>query len=177
MILLYAFFISLLLIGGSVIYSSYSYGISPTPSSFKAIKSIIDLLPKSEAGNIFELGSGWGTLAFALAKRFPHCKVKAYEASLVPWLISWILWRGLYLPNLYLYKQDFFQVSLEDADIVVCYLYREGMRKLKHKFEAELQPGTWIVSHTFAVPGWAPVHVHRLDDLYRTPIYLYQMPR
>ena len=49
------------------------------------------------------------------------------------------------------------------------------MADLKPKLEAELKTGAYVLSNTFAVPGWRPEAVRRADDLYATTVYLYRM--
>lgn len=169
-------FFSLCLIGilGSVILYSYLYGITPTPTSTRVKNQLLSMLPEMTNLEIAELGSGWGTLAFALARRFPTCKVIAYEISPFPYLISKIISYWLGFKNLTIKREDFFQSSLKNASLVVCYLYPDAMRRLKGKFEKELAPNAYILSHTFAVPEWIPIRFDRAKDLYHTPIYLYQ---
>lgn len=170
-ILAIAFLIS---IGGSIVFYSLRYGISPMPSSKKAAQAVLKIIPHNIQGTIVELGSGWGNLAFPLAQRFPECHVKAYEISLIPWLVSLGIQKWKKYPNLQIIRADFFQKPLADTSLVVCYLYPGAMWKLKEKFTQELKPDTLIVTHTFAIPGWAPIKVVELDDLYRTPVYLYR---
>ena len=171
-------FLGLLLItlGQIVLYSHHRwYGITPTPTSTKVKNKILQILPSSINGKIAELGSGWGTLAFALAKHFPNCQVHAYEISPTPYLISKILALFLFYPNLQIHCRDFFEIPLHDFSLVVCYLYPDAMKRLKDKFEKELSSGTYVLSHTFAIHGWTPFLVEYADDLYRTPIYLYKL--
>ena len=58
--------------------------------------------------------------------------------------------------------------------MIVCYLFPKGMEKLSKKLEKELKPGTLVISHTFALPGWKPFKTLDVDDLYYTKIYFYQ---
>lgn len=171
------FSLSLIAILGNIIAYSYLYGITPTPTSPKVKKLLISMLPQMKNIEIAELGSGWGNLAFTLARHFPTCQVIAYEISPIPYLVSRIISYGSSTPNLSIKRQDFFQNSLSNASIIVCYLYPEAMQRLKIKFEKELDVGTYIISHTFAVPGWEPIRFERVHDLYNTPIYLYQIKR
>jgi hypothetical protein len=168
------FFIGM--IGMTILYS-YLYGITPTPTSTKVKNQLLSMLPAMENIEIVELGSGWGTLAFTLARRFPTCQVIGYEISPFPYLVSKMISYGIALSNLSIKRQDFFQISLNNASLIVCYLYPEAMQRLKIKFEQELAPNTYIITHTFAVPGWTPIHFKRAQDLYQTPIYLYQMKK
>ncbi len=131
-------------------------------------------LPSKIDGKIYELGCGWGALAFHLATLHPETEIRAFEVSPIPWLIAYITQRIYNFGNVRLYWEDFFRISLSDASIVVCYLYPGAMERLKQKFEKELSPGTLIISNTFAIPGWEPVDVIKVNDLYRTKIYVYR---
>ena len=66
--------------------------------------------------------------------------------------------------------------SLDGAEVIVCYLFPEGMRSLKDKFEEELKPNTLIISNTFRLAGWEPEEVITLNDIHQTPIYCYRVP-
>lgn len=144
------------------------------PTSSKAKKFLISALPKDAPGPIYELGSGWGSLAFPLAKRYPKISVTCYETSLFPYLFSKLRHYFDPLPNLKFIRQDFFQIPLPKESLVICYLYPGAMRRLKIKFEEELSPKALIVSNTFAIPGWRPISTIKVPDLYATNIYLYR---
>jgi len=126
-------------------------------------------------GVVVELGSGWGTLALGFARRFPNCRVTAFENSPVPYLFSRFLQSVIPVTNLAIERRDFYGISLTDADVVICYLYSGAMERLREKFERELRTATWVISHTFAVPGWAPNEVAQVQDLYRTKVYVYRV--
>jgi hypothetical protein len=160
---------------GSIVWGTYKYGISPMPTSKKVKEALFNTLPKQVDGAIYELGAGWGSLAFPLADKYPNHHVIAYEAALIPYLFCHIRLLFFSRPNLEIYRSDFFQESLKGAGLIVCYLYPDAMRKLQKKFKDELQPGTWIVSHTFALPHWSPENVVKVNDLYQTPIYFYKL--
>jgi len=71
-------------------------------------------------GNICELGSGWGHLIFPLAKQYPSVHIHAFEGSPLPWLVSIGVQKILRFPNLTIKRKNFFNVSLEESDGVVC---------------------------------------------------------
>ena len=129
-------------------------------------------LPPNLEGTVYELGSGWGTLALPLAKHLPHCHVVGIESSPIPFWVSRAL--AYKQANLTFRREDFFEASLEDATLVICYLYPGAMEKLKEKFDRELRSGAWVISHTFAIPGWTPWRLEKVPDLYRTKIYIYR---
>jgi len=167
-------FISLISLLIMTIGYSIGYGITPTPTSAIVEQEVIRLLPHV-GGEIVALGSGWGNLAFAIAKHYPNCKVIGYEISPLPFVVSKIVSYFAKLSNLTIKRVDFFRISLDKTSLVVCYLYPGAMVKLKVKFEKELPKSAYVISHTFAIPGWIPTYVAYAQDLYHTPIYLYKL--
>jgi trans-aconitate methyltransferase len=133
------------------------------------------MIPSDLAGTIYDAGSGWGNLAIKLAKRFPDCKIIGIENSPIPYAASKILSRFLRLEHLHFIRANFLNVPMQDASLLVCYLYPGGMKKIKTKL-LELQPGTPVISNTFSIPGWEPLEIIQTQDLYRSPIYLYKVP-
>lgn len=163
------------MITGLIVGYSWKYGISPTPTSAKVKRTLLEILPPLTADStIAEFGSGWGTLSFALASKYPSCIITALEISPVPYFCSLWVARLARYKNLVIHRRDLFEFPLQSTKLVVCYLYPGAMERLKVKFEKELAPDAFVVSHTFAVPGWKPVRMMRATDLYGTPIYLYR---
>jgi len=169
-----AFWALFLIVLGSIVWGSIRSGISPMPTLPKVKLHLLESIPNDIEGTILELGAGWGTLAFPLAERYRHCTIIAYETSWIPYLFctlrQWIRPRL----NIRIVHQDFFEVPLGDASLLVCYLYRGAMQRLSEKLIQELKPGALVVSHTFSIPGWSPESILVVDDLYRTPIYQYR---
>ena len=170
----------LLAIALTLIYTVKT-GISPVPTSPRVKDRMLAMIPPEhlaavERGRLFDLGSGWGTLAFALAKRFPEAQVTGYELSPLPWLVSRAIQLFLRRPNLKLRRSDFMNAPLDDAALAFCYLYPGGMTRLQPKLAAELPRGALVVSNTFALPDWQPADMARAEDLYNSPVYLYVAP-
>lgn len=163
-------FLILLIAGASLIWYSIRFGITPMPTSFKVKRKLLETLPKEDFKKIYELGSGWGTLAKPLAERYQKAHVIGLEISWVPYLFSLLKQTA----NLKFLRQDFFTCDLSEADLVVCYLYPDAMRRLAKKFDAELGKETVVISHTFAIPGKKPEKTLIVDDLYVTKIYFYR---
>ncbi len=163
------------LISLSIVWSSLRSGITPVPSSRKARKTILTASQKAPVGTIIELGSGWGNLALALAKEYPERQVIGYELSPIPWLVSVALQRFQGIMNLTLRRQNFLSTEFPEAALIVCYLYPGGMEKLAEKIWREKPDVKMLISNTFALPGTEPDQTIRLDDLYRSPIYVYRL--
>lgn len=144
------------------------------PSSKKAKQAIDRALALSPCINtIFELGSGWGGLAFFLAKSFPHAQIQAFEISYFPWLFSMIVQKIKRCPNLTLHRKNFFSSSLSEVDVVVCYLCPPLMKKLKIKFEKEMKPTALVISNSFTIPGWQSAQRIETKDIWKSEIIVY----
>lgn len=148
----------------------------PTPTGPRVMRAVFRLLPRRlPDGAICELGSGWGGLAVALAKAYPKHTVEGLEQSPLPWLASRLRCAGG-LRNLRFRYGDFMKRDLSGAALVVCYLGGPQMQKLAPKLAAEMRPGTLVLCHTFQLPGWRPVDTVIADDIYQSPVYLYEVP-
>jgi len=163
------------LCGLSIAWFTLRLGISPMPSSTKACRAILDVSEQAPEGSIIDLGSGWGTLAFALARKHPERPVIGYELSWLPWIYSLTCKTIFGLHNLRILRQDFLTADLSEASLLVCYLFPKGMIELQQKLSHGQHPDTLLISSTFALPGREPTQTIRLDDLYHTPVYIYRL--
>ena len=155
----------------SILVGVLRTGISPMPSSKRAVQQVLGFVSPNQPGPIYELGAGWGSLAIPLARAFPDRSIIAHELSTIPWLFLLLRVRASGIDNIEVRRRDFFRDDLGKAAAVVCYLYPGSMVKLATKLQSELVPGTVVVSNTFGLPGWVPDQTSQLQDLYRTKIY------
>ena len=165
---------------GSIGVHSLITGISPMPTlpwERRVLFSALPHLPGGDSapGAVFELGAGWGSLAFPLARRYPEREVLAYELSPIPW--AWCQLRRMVSrrPNLRVYRADFFSANLSGAALVVCYLHPGAMARLAPKLKAELPPGAVVVSHGFALPGWRAEAEFPTPSWYGGRVYRYRV--
>lgn len=160
----------------SIAFYTIKNGISPSPTSPLIKKELLSLFPTS-AGNskLYELGAGWGTLAFPLAKQLPNSAIYAIENSLIPYL--WMMLRNKLTKqsNIVLLRQNIYNIDLSEANYIVCYLYPKAMKKLEVKCRNECSKGTIIIAHTFAFPTLAPLRTMEAKDIYRSKIYIYRL--
>lgn len=165
----------LIILSISIVGFSLYTGISPMPSSRAAQNAFLNALPRGIL-QIYELGSGWGGLAFCMARNRPEATVYAFELSWLPWFVS-ICRRvvGRY-HNVKIYRKNFFYISFHSADAVVCYLYPGAMLHLRPQLEAELKVGSCVISNSFAIPGWKPQQVIAIPDLWSSNLYVYRHP-
>lgn len=155
-----------LFILGSIVISSLRLGISPMPSSRKVRKALCKILPKEVKGTIYELGSGWGGVAFLLAKRYPEKRVVGYELSLIPYAVSKIY--TLFAPNLTIRRKNFLSEDLSDAGLTYCYLYPGAMAKLGEKWTSGV-----LISNAFQLHNKTPNEKILLIDIFRSNLFIY----
>ena len=171
------YFILISVLGAIVVSLLYSVitGISPVSSTFQSRKEIIKSIPLDQEGFIYELGAGWGALAFPLARRCPKAIVVAYELSPVPWFFLKLRALVMGPSNLRVVRRDFLKEDLSGASLVVCYLYPGAMEKLSTKLVLELKPNAQVISNTFEIPSWTPYVIHSLEDVMCPKIFHYKM--
>lgn len=128
------------------------------------MRAMCSLIPAGFQGKIYDLGSGFGTLAYFCARQFPQAQVYGFEISPIPYLLSKIIFRR---KNLHFIKKNFYHEDLRQADIVLCYLFPGGMKKL------EELPWKRLISNTFAFSTHSPLSTITLRDLHQSKIYLY----
>lgn len=163
-----------LVVGASILWSTLRTGMPPMPSVGRAPKAMLSLVETPPEGAIVDMGSGWGTLAVRLARRFPRTPVIGYEVSFFPWLVSVLLARLMRLDNLRFHRRDFRKADLEGVEVLLCYLMPEGMQAVQQRLERDPGSVRWVISHCFALRGREPETVRELPDLYATPVYRYR---
>jgi hypothetical protein len=124
---------------------------------------------------VVEAGSGWGTLAFYLAKRNPTFKLTGLENSPVPLWTARLLRLLLRRNNCRFLQQDLYRYDYSGSSLVICYLFSAAMRKLSPRFAQQLPNSAYVISIFFALPGWQAERVIQCHDLYRTKIYIYRV--
>ena len=130
-------------------------------------------LPKKAQMKIYELGSGWGSLARALATQYPAYKVVGMEISIIPWVFSRIMLLLRPKKNLEFQLCNFFNTDISDCRLAVCYLAPSTMKRLYSKFCKELPSGSLILSNTFSLRGWTVMKSAIASDFYQSKIFLY----
>jgi hypothetical protein len=166
----------------SIVWSTLVSGISPMPSSKKARQAMLQLIceagtgteTEKKAGPIFELGSGWGNLLIPLAKKFPQRKIIGYELSVMPWFTTVILKNLFGLKNIRVYRKNFLDADLTSASVILCYLFPVGMQKIESKIKSQSGQLEYLISNNFSLPSHQAIKTIQLDDLYKSPVYLYK---
>lgn len=103
---------------GSILGFQIVTGVPPLSSTAAEGADVIALLKRArlpEQAVIYELGSGWGSLVFALARAFPTAQIRGLELSPLPYWVSRLRTRNL--PNVQLRRRDFYRFDLSDESV------------------------------------------------------------
>ena len=73
--------------------------------------------------------------------------------------------------------QDALTVDISPATVVTLYMLPDFNAKLRPIFDRQLKPGSRVVSHDYAVPGWVPDRVEKVpgDFVHDHLILLYEI--
>lgn len=160
--------------GASIVIYTMGNGIPPSPTGGKAKRVLLEVLEDLKPrGNTYELGVGWGTLILPIAANHPRIRLLGFENSPIPYWVA-RLRVSLQGKGVQITRVNFLKVDLSDADLIICYQSPAIMSELRLKFDAELKDSAYVVSNTFALPGWKPIRTETVPDVYRTRIYVYR---
>lgn len=145
--------------------------ISPSPPAL--IQSVLESLSLSSGDVVVDLGCGDGRWLIAAAL-MAHCTCRGFDLN------ESLVVKGRrdadqsrVSPLVSLEKANIFQVSLAGATVIIVYLFREGLARMKTKLETESRPGVRVVSVGFQIRGWSTLSRVEIGGL---NVYLYQVP-
>lgn len=167
----------LILLGGFLILIfTLITGVPPMPTHRLVVPVMFNMIPKSPPPEvIYDLGCGWGRLAFALAGRFPNARVIGIELSPLPWLFCKIRRVFQRRPNLEIRYGNFLRMPLGDADVIFCYLMIGAMRRLQNKLDQEAHDGTVVIANSFALQDWIPDEIQVVQGAMSALVYRYRV--
>jgi SAM-dependent methyltransferase len=135
------------------------------PTPMDVVEKMLDLADVGEGDVVYDLGSGDGRIIIEAAKR----GARAIGVEVDPLRVLWARLRANHSParnRLRVIRGDFFKTSLCEASVVTVYQGESINNRLKKKFEAELKPGSRVVSFSFKFEGWDPSMKHPESDIY-----------
>lgn len=128
---------------------------TPTP----VVRQMLILADLKPGEVLYDLGSGDGRAVIMAAKDFGANSVGVeLRDDLAKRALDSIQKLDLY-EKTQIIQKDIFNVNLSSANVVFLYLTTSANEKIKPKLEAELKPGTRVVSHDYEILGWKPLKV------------------
>ena len=136
-------------------------------------KKMIELSALEPGQKLFDLGAGDGRLVIMAAQETGASAVGVeIRDDLVERARSEI--KKLNLEDkVRMIHDDFFNVDLQDADVVTLYLTTSGNERLRPKLERELKKGAKVLSHDFKMGNWKASVVY--NELLGHTIYRYNI--
>lgn len=161
---------------------SHSRTDAPDLAPFKASPmTIVDaMLTLAKVGSkdvLFDLGCGDGRIVIAAAQRFGTRGVGVdIDARMIE--MSNINAKKAGVEDLVDFRvEDAMKVDFSSATTLALYLIPDSLALLRPEMERQLKPGTRVISHNYAVPGWEADQTETTPDetgLDHT-MYLYQL--
>lgn len=127
------------------------------PTRQRDVERMLRLADLKTGQTVYDLGAGDGRFVVTAAKRY-GAVATGFEISVLPYLVAkWRLRRANLGSKAQMKFQDFFKLDLSEADVIVCFLTPNAMKKLGPKLARELRPGARVVSYAFTIPGWTAI--------------------
>ena len=157
----------------ALVYSNSARGRVPLYlTNAKTCAAIASLLP-SRPHQFADLGCGLGGVVLGLARMRRDSHFVGIESAPIPLLIAGLRAALVAPSNTRLRCQDFWKADLGEYDVVYCFLSPVPMADLYRKARAEMQPGSRLISNSFAVPDVAPTGIVDVADRRGTRLFIW----
>jgi len=162
--------------------SKYQNKLAPYVSSpQRVVDRMLEMANVKASETVFDLGCGDGRVLFTAVQKY---RAKAVGIEIDPKLVEATRSEAQKMAmgnRVKIVQGNLLEADLSDADVVTLYLLTQSNEMLRPRLEKMLHPGARVVSYDYAVPGWKPKWVERVDDpgsrsSHDHLIYLYEMP-
>jgi SAM-dependent methyltransferase len=143
------------------------------PTRHNIADAMLKLANVTAADVVYDLGSGDGRIPIIAAQKYG---ARAVGIEIDPRLVelSWQIANQAEVANRVSFiAGDLFTADLSKATVITAYLSPSIMKTLGPKLRA-LKPGTRIVSHQFAIPGWTADRTIQVDE---AELFLWIVPQ
>ncbi|MBD3251454.1 methyltransferase domain-containing protein [Candidatus Uhrbacteria bacterium] len=142
------------------------FGAVFVPSKEAQIRTMLALAKATPGERIVDLGSGDGTVLFAVAQE--GLDVEGLEMN--PILVKRSLRKANALglqERISVQRKNFFHIDFSEYDVILLYGITYIMNKLERKLRKELKPGARVISNHFQFPNWQPEREENDVRMYR----------
>lgn len=161
--------------------SKYSTKLAPyVTSPQRVVDRMLEMAAVKSSETVFDLGCGDGRVLFTVVQKY---RAKAVGVEIDPKLVESTRDQAQKMAmgnRVRVVQGNLLEADLSEADVVTLYLLTESNQLLRPRLEKMLRPGARVVSYDYAVPGWKPKWVERVEDnnarSHDHLIYLYEMP-
>jgi SAM-dependent methyltransferase len=152
------------------IFGSFAWGAGYQPSFPQVVARMLELAEVGPNDLLFDPGAGTGALVFRAAR---ERGARAVGIEIEPTRVAFLRLRRFLSPareRIEIRWENIFRTDYRPATVVAAFLWPDAMRRLAPLLEAQLAPGTRVVSHWHEIPGWTPSVVDR-----ERRVYLYRV--
>lgn len=139
----------------SLYWSTFRTQVPFYPSGPKVWQAVADLIAQRPGVRLVDIGSGLGGLVLDLARRRPDGQFCGIELAPLPWLLSRLRARLAGSSARFL-RGDYEALDFGQYDVVFAYLSPAAMAALWAKAEAEMLPGSMLLSYEFKIAAREP---------------------
>jgi cyclopropane fatty-acyl-phospholipid synthase-like methyltransferase len=140
------------------------------------IEAMLDAGNVTDQDVLYDLGCGDGRIVMTAAER---CGARGLGVDIdgdrIKEAKAIARDRGL-VPQVRFKHQDLMSVDVSPATVVTLYLLPDSNLRLKQKLQAELKPGSRIITHSFDMGDWQPTRTAQISDVINTyTIYVWEL--
>lgn len=139
----------------SLYWSTFRTQVPFYPSGPAVWREVQQLIADRPGVRLVDIGSGLGGLVLALAGTRPDGRFCGIELAPLPWLVSRLRARLAGSGARFL-RGDYAALDLGGFDVVFAYLSPAAMPALWRQAEAQMLPGSMLVSYEFNMEARAP---------------------
>jgi hypothetical protein len=147
------------------------YGLPPVPTNRDRILHALRMANLRPGETLYDLGAGDGRVLFIAARDF-DAKAVGVEIGPVQCLLIWLRIMTVgFGKRIQIRWGNFYEVNLQDADVVFVYATSREVMKLAPHLSAQMKKGSKLVSISADFGEWEPALVDKHDL-----IFIYEMP-
>lgn len=161
---------------GSLVALISARGVPFVPLNKKQLQAINKNIKLKAGDKVVDLGCGDGRVLRLFEKQGVQmaegCEINLW-ACVLAWLKNWIL-----KSKTKVYYKNFDKVDLAGYDVIFVYLLEGALKRLSKKLDAELKPGTRIISYAFEIKEWRrpqEIIYTKEDDKKSGRIFIYKI--
>lgn len=133
-------------------WSTFRTQVPYYPSRLPVWETVARMLSERDGVRFIDIGCGFGGLVLYLARRQPSGRFFGIEIAPLPWAVARL--RGRMAGDAAQFvRGDYRSLNLADYDVVFAYLSPVAMPGLWEKAQAEMRPGSLLLSYEFPIAG------------------------
>lgn len=145
--------------------------VATPPDVVSAMLTLADTGPEDI---VYDLGSGDGRIPIAAVRDFKAQRAVGIEVnqSLINEARANAVRAGVD-GSVEFRREDIYETDFKDATVVTMYLAEDANKVLRPRLEAQLAPGSRIVSHLYRMGDWEPERTIKVGD---RSIFMWTIP-